>query len=65
MLITGENLIRYWAAEPVRDPVKDCCIRIGGICLPDLATLSPEEKKILRPVLERHPEYLLEVWSSR
>jgi hypothetical protein len=44
-------------------PVEEGFIRLDGICFPDLATLPPEEKEILRPVLQAHPEYLLEVYA--
>jgi hypothetical protein len=63
VIITRKNIIKYWASEPERMPVEDGFIRLDGICFPDLATLSPEEKEILRPVLQAHPEYLLETYA--
>lgn len=59
MIITREGIVEHWRREPQARIVPD-----GYICLnwhvhfPDVETLSPDEKKILKPVLERHPEYL-------
>jgi hypothetical protein len=59
MLITSTSIIKYSASEPERAPVDVGIILMdGGVGFPDLATLSPEEKEILRPVLAAHPEYL-------
>jgi len=66
MIITREGIIRYWLSEPVRD-YREGYINVSTnhVCFPDLESLSPLEKDILRGVLEKHPEYLLEIWCSK
>lgn len=70
MQITRENYrrwaMRFWLAEPHIDPCPD-----GYVCLsphrpsfPDLATLTPSERRLLIPVIARHPEYLHEIRVS-
>ncbi len=59
MVIFRQQIIEYWSSGPTVKPIPK-----GYICLanrlyfPDVVTLSPAEKEILRPVIERHPEYL-------
>jgi hypothetical protein len=57
MIITREGLIAYWASEPVskREPGR---IILGLPPFPDLTFLTAAEKKILRDVIAKHPEYL-------
>jgi hypothetical protein len=64
MVITRKNIIKYFASEPVRRYCENC-VSVNEISFPDVKTLSPDEKNVLRPVLESHPEYLLEVWCDR
>ncbi len=59
-----KKVIKYWASEPA-----PC---FSGITFtfyifpfPDVKWLTARERKILRPVLERLPEYLLEMYSFR
>jgi hypothetical protein len=60
VVITRKNIIKYWVREPKRTPVDEGIILMdGGVGFPDLNTLSPKEKELLRPVLQQHPEYLL------
>jgi hypothetical protein len=61
VICTRKNMIAHWLSEPVCEPLPEGCIRVGGIGFPDVETLSHEEKRILRPVIERHPQYLLEI----
>ena len=64
MTMTRANIIRYWASGPPQEtaPGGDgIWIHWGRPCFPDVATLSPAEKELLRPVLAAHPEYLLEI----
>jgi hypothetical protein len=60
MTITRANVIKYWASGPTWTPVPEGYIALdfSRPCFPDLATLSPEEKDLLRPALAAHPEYL-------
>ena len=72
MQITRENYrrwaMRFWLAEPHIDP----CPEDGYVCLsplqpsfPNLATLTPSERRKMRRVLAHHPEYLEhEVWCA-
>lgn len=61
MTITRANIIKYWASGPAWEPVPDgyVSLNFSRPCFPDLATLSPEEKDLLRPAIAAHPEYLL------
>lgn len=52
--------MRYWLTEPERH-YQEGYINVGEIPFPDLKTLMPAERKALRKVLERHPEYLHEI----
>ncbi len=60
MVITRKAIVDYWLSEPERSH-QDGWITMGGACLafPDIASLSEEEKELLRPILKKHPEYLL------
>lgn len=64
MIITREAIIKYWASEPVRFH-REGYINVNDICFPDVETLSPSERDILRGVLQRHPEYLSGIWCER
>lgn len=61
MVITRANIIKYWASGPdwTRVPEGYFDLNFSKPCFPDLATLTAEEKELLRPAIERHPEYLL------
>ena len=67
MQIERKRCIKYWATAPTQEYrfdgffMRDCY----RYHFPDVRTLSEKERDILRPVLERHPEYLLEIWPSR
>jgi hypothetical protein len=70
MIITRKNLIRYWASGPdigPIEPVPEGCVvlNFSQPALPDIATLSPSERELLRPVLATHPEYLYEIIPTR
>jgi len=56
-------MIRYWKSEPSRN-YREGYINLNDICFPDLETLSPAERDVLRGVLQRHPECLLEIPMS-
>ena len=60
MIITHESLLKYWLNEPERNYI-DGSIRLSELPFPDLSVLSAKEKKALKPVLERHPEYMSEI----
>ena len=60
MIITRENIIKYWLSEPIRD-YREGYLNFNQLGFPDLQELTPEERDALRPVLARHPEYLLEI----
>ena len=70
MVRTRKQIIKYWASEPSIHEDRphhilgsdDCFFDLGPIPFPDPATLSEKEREILRPVLEQHPEYLLEIF---
>jgi hypothetical protein len=47
------NMIKYWASEPVRD-CREGPINLPDIPFPEVETISPSEREILRPVLMRH-----------
>jgi hypothetical protein len=64
VIITREGIIRYWLSEPVRD-YREGYFKVFDICFPDLTELSAAERDALRPVMQRHPEYLLEIWCSK
>jgi hypothetical protein len=67
VIITRERIVHYWSKGPERD-YRPGFIRLNGmgaLPFPDVATLSPTEKDALRPVLQAHPEYLLEVHTSK
>jgi hypothetical protein len=64
MQITREGIIRYWASEPVRN-YQEGYFCFGQVSFPDLQSLSPKEKKIMRRVLRKHHEYLLEISCDR
>jgi len=53
--ISRKKIINYWASEPVRDWR---WTTFGEIAFPDVEWLTDAERDVLRPVLERHPEYL-------
>jgi hypothetical protein len=59
MVISREQLVAYWASAPAstRRPGE---FALWAILFPDLDTLSPAERDLLRPVLAAHPEYLLQ-----
>lgn len=65
MVITHENMRRwqmnFWCAEPVMEPAPAGYIRfdLSVPPFPNLAELSPSDRKKLRRLLARHPEYLL------
>lgn len=63
MVITRENLIKYWASGP-RIEHQEGYINLNQLPFPDVETLSPTEKSILRDVIKAHPEYLLEIWCN-
>lgn len=64
MVITREGIIRYWLSEPARH-YKPGYFNLSELPFPDLNELSREEREALRPVLQRHPEYLLEIRCSK
>jgi hypothetical protein len=64
MQITREGIIAYWVSEPEIEPVPENCVCFGRIPFPDIETLSPSERDRLRPVLERNPNYLHEIWCA-
>lgn len=64
MIITRDAVIQYWLTEPERHYYEPGRVIIPQVPFPDLATLSPEEKNALRPVLMAHPEYLSEFWGE-
>jgi hypothetical protein len=64
MIITREGIIRYWLSEPVRD-YREGYLNLNQSCFPDLTELSATERDALRLVIQRHPEYLLEIWCSK
>jgi hypothetical protein len=64
VIVTRKNIIKHWSREPKWTPIPDDIVLMDGpIGFPDLNTLSPQERELLRPVLATHPEYLLgAVW---
>jgi len=62
--ITREGIIQYWLTEPVRD-FREGFIRLDAIPFPDLEMLTTQERDAIRPVLQRHPEYVLEIWCKK
>jgi len=59
--MTRAGIIQYWASEPVRN-YREGYFKMFDVCFPDPESLSASEKDVLRGVLEKHPEYLLEIW---
>jgi hypothetical protein len=62
MIMTRASVITFWASGPAYTPPPEGCLPVNFFstpCFPDLATLSPVEKDLLRPVIAAHPEYLL------
>ena len=51
-------MVEYWASEPEIRREPDGFIILGNCPFPDIRELSAEEKELLRPILEKHPEYL-------
>jgi hypothetical protein len=64
MYITREGIIRYWASEPIKE-YKEGYFSLNQVPFPDLKSLLPKEKKVMRRVLKKHPEYLLEIWCDK
>jgi hypothetical protein len=61
-------MVKYWSAGPKWEPIEDgvLVLSFGRIPFPDLQSLSPEERELLRPALAAHPEYLLgAIWFDR
>jgi hypothetical protein len=54
------NIIRYWASDPPPQKMPlDCIMPIGyPLSFPDLESLNAEEWALLKPIVEKHPEYL-------
>jgi hypothetical protein len=61
MIITREQILKYWLSEPVIDPVPEGCVRLdfSTPCFPDLTDLNPQERKAIRDLIAKHAEYLL------
>ena len=63
MILTHRGVVEYWASEPKIRREPDGFIILGNCPFPDIRKLSAEEKELLRPILEKHPEYLEhEIW---
>lgn len=58
--ITRANIIKYWASDPPPQEMPlDRIMPIGyPLSFPDLASLTAEEWALLKPIVEKHPEYL-------
>jgi hypothetical protein len=65
MVIARENLIRYWSKSPHVTPCPEGYITLGGVPFPNITRLTAAERSLLRPVLQRHPEYLAEISCNR
>ena len=67
MVMTKEQLVRYWLSEPEIEPLEEGYIRLDDVPFPDLNTLTPDERAAMREVIARHPEYMGEliVWTRR
>lgn len=68
MIIDREGIVRHWAKSPKVEPVPEGYIRLdfGHVCFPEPGSLSPKEKELLRPVLERNPDILrYEIWCEK
>ncbi len=63
MKMTSEGIVRYWLSEPVRHYEPDT-FNPNDVPFPDLDRLTQKQRARLKPVLERHPEYLLEIWCD-
>ena len=67
MLITHEGIIEYWLSEPKRQGLhgdwRDL-LDFTQIPFPDLQELTASEREGIRRLLEKHPEYLLEIWCK-
>jgi hypothetical protein len=64
MILSHEMSLDYWLREPIRNDPPGT-FTLWAVPFPDLKTLSPTERNLLRPVLERHPEYLNEIWCGK
>jgi hypothetical protein len=60
MIVTREGIIQAWLKKGVKVIPHHVDLICGWPTLdfPDLATLSPDEKKLLRPVLQRRSDIL-------
>lgn len=67
MVITRANILKFWLSEPSVEPCPAgyAYLDFSRPSFPDMKTLSFEERDAFRPVLERHSEYLLEIWCDR
>ena len=56
--LTRAEIIKYWAKGPLSH-LSQGVLMEDSIPFPDVEWLTTAERDILRPVLERHPEYLI------
>lgn len=63
MYITKRGILRFWLSEPEIDntPVPAGYHRLDfrNPPFPDTRTLGPDERKAIRDLVAKHPEYLL------
>ena len=64
MIIDRASILAYWLSEPKRS-YQDGYIVIGEVPFPDLSECSLAERAALKPIIARHPEYLLEISCDR
>lgn len=66
MILHKADILAYWLDEPEITIPEPGYIIFGRIPFPSLADLSLEEKALLRPLLEKHREWLdYEIVCSR
>jgi hypothetical protein len=65
VILSREISVKHWATKnsPSLEPNHICW---GHIPFPDLLSLSPAERDLLRPVLASRPDILLnEIWCEK
>jgi hypothetical protein len=65
VIIDRDSILAYWLSEPVRGYHADGWIDLSSVPFPDLIECSFAERCMLKPVLVKHPEYLLEIFCGR
>jgi hypothetical protein len=67
MVINRRGIIKFWASAPPATPRRAgyTYLSFNRPSFPDVATLSPEEKDLLRPVIMANSQYLLaDIWAN-